>query len=245
MRSGTEIVWILDGVAPERIPMARLAEYLRELAALFGEADSVHFDRVEKGSTRVIATLSNGVGRHRVQSRVYQVRDGRAPADAQRAYDRINEMVCADKTRARIMFGSGTVLRFSGASAILDRPVTVINTATVTGRLYALLEDNHGRVNGRIRSKIGNKYITCIAEGQIAKKLANCFQEVVRLNGRGAWSRDTSGVWTCEYINVHDVFPVNDVPLRDAINALRAIEADWPDDPLGHWADMDEQDGAA
>ena len=36
---------------PETMPMARLAEYIRELSTLLGNQDKVHFDRLEEGST--------------------------------------------------------------------------------------------------------------------------------------------------------------------------------------------------
>jgi hypothetical protein len=245
MRNGTEITWILDGIAPERISMARLAEYLAELAALFGEADSVHFDRVERGSTKVVARLDGGASRHRVNSRISQINTRKAPADAQRAYDKINAMLSADKTRARIVAGGAVVLRFPGSNLFLDRPVSIIDTAQITGRIYALFEDNHGAVIGRLRPRSESKYVNCIAEGSIVTNFVNYFQRLVRVSGRGAWSRAPSGVWSCEYIKVQEVFPVSDSSLRDAVNSVRAIEADWPENPLADWAALDERDGAA
>jgi hypothetical protein len=68
--------------------------------------------------------------------------------------------------------------------------------------------------------------------------------DAVRVHGRGTFSRTESGEWICDSLHIRDVQPVKDVSLREAINALREIRADWPDDPLGDWAAI-EKDGAA
>lgn len=245
MRASKEISWILEGRSPDQIPMARLAEYMQQLATMLGEIENVHFARVEKGCTRLVANLKHGLPVQRVQARVYAVRERRAPADAMRAFRRINEMVGEDRGHARVIFGAGVILRFPGNVNADEKPFSLVDSATITGRLYALIEETSGLLKARIRPRGGSNYVSCTAEGRIGRQLRNYFLEAVRVQGRGTWARSENGEWSCQSLHILDVHPVKDVSLREAINALRAIDADWPDDPLADWAALDEKDGAA
>jgi hypothetical protein len=246
MRANHEISWILEGRSPDQIPMARLAEYLQQLSVIFGETESVHFDRVEKACTRVVAKLAPGAPAQRVQSRVYALRDRRAPADATRAFGRVNEMVGEDKGSARITFGAAVVLRFPGKKPQeVTQPFNLVDSATITGKLYALSEDNYGNIRARIRPRGGASYIQCTADQGIVGKLRSCFAETVRIQGRGKWTRAVNGEWSCWDLHVQDVKIVKDTSLREAIDRIREVEAVWPDDPLEEWAALDERDGAA
>ena len=40
--------FVIDALTPESVPMARLAEYMADLADLFGHKEHVHFDRVAR-----------------------------------------------------------------------------------------------------------------------------------------------------------------------------------------------------
>lgn len=245
MRTSKEISWVLEGRSPDQIPMARLAEYMQQFAAMLGETENVHFARVEKGSTRLVAKLNPGLPAQRVQARVYAVRDRRAPAEAMRAFRRINDMVGEDRGRARVTFGVGVILRFPGNVDSNVTPFNVVDNATITGKLYALIEQTSGLLNARIRPRSGNTYVSCSADGRIGRQLRNYFLDAVRVQGRGTWVRSENGEWSCQSLHILDVHPVKDVSLREAINALRAIDVDWSDDPLGDWATIDEKDGAA
>lgn len=245
MRANKEISWVLEGRSPDQIPMARLAEYMQQLATMLGDTENVHFARVEKGSTRLVALLNPGHPAQRVQARVYAVRERRAPADAMRAFRRINDMVGEDRGHARVTFGAGAILRFPGN---LNSDVTqfnLVDDATITGKLYALIEQTSGLLKARIRPRGGNTYVSCSADDRIGRQLRNYFLDAVRVQGKGTWVRSENGEWSCQSLHILHVHPVKDVSLREAINALRAIDVEWSDDPLGDWAALDEKDGAA
>lgn len=225
--------------------MARLAEYLQQLAAIFGEVKSVHFARVEKACLKVVANLDPGVPAQRVQSRIYAVRDKNAPSEAMRAADRINEMVAEDRGVARITYGAAVILRFPGRVSAIDKPLSIVDHATITGRLYALSEDPSGGIRARIRPRGVSGYISCTADRDIGGDLRNFFADNVRVHGRGTWQRSTGGEWSCLSLHIEDARPVKDVTLREAVNSLREIQADWGDDPLAEWAQLDERNGAA
>lgn len=244
MRIGTEISWTLSGRAPDRFPMSRLAEYMKELAAMFGEDQNVHFVRLEEGSIRLVAKIDAGVASQRVQSRVIAVRDGRAPEPAMRAFRRVDDMVGEDGGPARLSYGAGVVLRFPGRSTAEVRSVSITERGAVTGRLYALMEEPAGQLRARIRPN-GDNYVPCTAEPRVGRELRNFFMDAVRAYGLGTWTRAVDGEWNCRSLHVESVQPVKDVSLREAINSLRAIEADWPSDPLADWGSLEEEAGAA
>ncbi len=245
MRIGTKLTWILDGRRPNQIPLARLAEYMQNLAVLFGEIDNVHFEQVFEGSTCLEAKIRPGIPSQRVQERVAAVRQKRAPADAMRAYHRLDEMVHEDRGPARLSCGPAIILRFPGKVIEKYKPASILERGTVVGRLYFLMEESPGQLRVRIRPRTGNAYVPCTADGSIGRHLRNYFMDAVRASGRGMWERMESGEWSCRSLHIDDVQPVKDSSLREAINALRNVEAHWSDDPLAEWLEIEERSGAA
>lgn len=246
MRTDIEMSWILEGRSPDQIPMVRLAEYMQQLAILLGETESVHFDRIEKACTKLVARFDGGLPAQKAQSRAYAVRERRAPADAMRAYRRLDEMVGEDRGNARLTFGSAAILRFPGrVSVIPQKSLRLIDHAHITGKLYALSGEASSGVKARIRPRDGSGYVACTADDAIGRKLGKYFLDTVRAYGRGVWTRSNDGHWCCESLHILDVVPVKDISLRDAVNELRKIEAEWPEDPLSEWEALEEKDGAA
>lgn len=235
------MVWILRGKSPDEIPMARLAEYMSHLAAMLGETDNVHFARVEEGSTKLVAHVDAGRPAQRVQARAYAVREHRAPREAMSAYNAINDMLSADRGTARLTHGSATVIRFPGAHVRPAQTVSLLDSGTITGQLYALSEDRAGEIKARIRPRTGTAVI-CTADRSAGLMLRKFLFEPVRVHGQGKWERDVDGGWSCQSLHIRDVRQVRDSSVRDAIAALRTINVEWPDDPLD---DLDERDGAA
>ena len=154
-------------------------------------------------------------------------------------------MVGEDGGRARVTFGAGVILRFPGNTRTAEKPFSLIDSATITGRLYALIEEPSGQLKARIRPRGSSTYVSCTADDRVGRQLRNYFLDAVRVQGSGIWSRSEDGAWSCQSLQIQEVHPVKDVSLREAINALRAIEVDWPDDPLADWAKLDEKGGAA
>ena len=57
MSKGGEYRFRIDGFTPDTLPMARLAEYIADLAVIFGEKELVHFVGIEKGSAILIQKI--------------------------------------------------------------------------------------------------------------------------------------------------------------------------------------------
>ena len=52
MNDQHEYRFVIDALSPDTLPMARLAEYMGELARLLGRPDQVHFERLGGGEHR-------------------------------------------------------------------------------------------------------------------------------------------------------------------------------------------------
>ena len=95
MAAGEEFQFKIDAYSPETMPMARLAEYLAQLAIILGELNAVHLVRLEGGSTIVVHKIEREAV-PKVVDRVTSVRVGNGPLDAVRANRRINQFLRED-----------------------------------------------------------------------------------------------------------------------------------------------------
>jgi predicted ATPase len=78
MDAHREYRYVIDAFTSDTLPMARLAEYMREVAALLGEPERVHFARLEAGSAVLVSKIEARVG-PKVAARVNGLKDGTAP----------------------------------------------------------------------------------------------------------------------------------------------------------------------
>lgn len=114
--------------------MGRLAEYMAELSKLLGERDSVHFRRLESGST----VLVHGIDREakpKVRARVSKVRAGDGPADAMRAYGSINRFLREDDAVGvlREKKNSAVIIRFPGREEAEEEFASVRQYGSIDG----------------------------------------------------------------------------------------------------------------
>jgi hypothetical protein len=217
----------IDAFTPDTIPMARLAEYMAELAVLLGETASVHFRRVEEGSTILVQQIEREAV-PKVQHRTTSVRRGDGPQDAMRAFKGLNKLLREDNAVGELTQqgqSTATILHFPGR-LLIDEKFTSIQ--------------QHGSIDGII-NRIGGKdetvHITLESEGKqhsgcytsraIAKELGHLLFEPVRLFGRGRWSRDEDGNWTLEHFKVESFEALSSAPLSTALAELRNVPLDW------------------
>src|SRR5690348_4671004 len=108
----------IDAFTPETMPMARLAEYLADLARLFGTENSVHLIKVEKGST-VPVMLVEYEDEPKVRERLHAVNNKEGPEDAMKAAYSLNQRLEKDNGTGAIVDPVGrNVIKFPGR----DRP---------------------------------------------------------------------------------------------------------------------------
>ena len=90
-----EYRFTIDLFTPETFPLARLVEYLGDLANLLGHSDDVHFMRVDPGSAQLIS-LIDPPAQPKIRQRLAAVRHGGGPVDARKAFRSIDERLASD-----------------------------------------------------------------------------------------------------------------------------------------------------
>jgi hypothetical protein len=232
-RDRPEYRFKIDAYTPDTIPMARLAEYMGQLALLLGEPSAVHFRKLTRGSTILNARIDREAA-PKVRDRVAGVRVGNAPAEPMKAFTALNKLLRDDNAIGvlRETQPSGIVVRFPGRELIQEKFQSVRQQGSIDGIITG------------IRGRDATAHITLQAEGQqlsgceirdraLAKQLAAKYLEPVRLFGRGKWTRDADGNWQLEDFRVESFHALDDAPLSKALEELRAIPFEWGDDEFG------------
>lgn len=217
----------IDAYTPETIPMARLAEYLQELATILGETDAVHFVRLEASSTVVVHKVEHEAV-PKVRDRVAAVARGNGTRSAMRAYRAINRMLRADNGAGALEEPTGTeIIRFPGIKEI-ERFGTVTQQCFVDGEVVRI-GGTRERVPIVLRSE-AEMIADCYTSRATAKRLAAHLFEPVRLFGNGRFAREDDGSWKLEYFVFESFTQLLDEPLSSVVEALRAI-------PGGEWGE--------
>lgn len=228
----------IDGYTPQTIGFGRLVEYYHQLAKMLGDTDGVHLSEIFESSHGNAFQVDAGLD---MGKRLGAIQAGTAHADAIRAQRAIDAMLAEDGTSARIRDVSGAVIiPFPGRSEPPIAQLEVFDSGIVGGKLYRML-DKGDAVSVGLR-ELGGRKIMGSAPHKLAKRLRDYMFEDVRLYGRGRWRRDEQGSWIPKTLEFYEFDPVEPTSLREAVSALRAVEADWPEDALGELAKLNEQE---
>jgi len=113
-RTYREYRFKIDAYTPDTLPMARLAEYIADLAVVLGNRERVHFNRVEAGSTSPVIRIE-WEAEPKVRERLRAVKTKEAPEDALRAARDIDRRLAEDNAVGVLQDPTGgKVLRFAG-----------------------------------------------------------------------------------------------------------------------------------
>lgn len=235
-----EYRFVLDAYTPDTIPQAKLAEYLADLALLYGEEAAVHFVGVEESSLAIVSAIDIDADPE-VSERIQAADTESASPDIRKAYQSLVKRIHEDSGSAFIKKGQARVLEFPSGERQAESPAfgPFWQAGHISG-IVILLGGKTDRVSVKVQDANGETH-TCKAEKSIAKRLrAYLFEGPVRLSGQGRWRRETTGRWRLEQFDIADFAPLDDDPLTDTIARLRAIEADWKQrpDPLAELEDI-------
>ncbi len=230
-RDGAEYRLVIDAYSPQTIPMARLAEYMGHLADMLGEPASVHFERLEPGSTVLVSKIEREAV-PKVKQRIVAVRRREGPSDGMRAYKAINKLLREDNGIGLLKEKpkGATIIRFPGREEAEEAFPAV--------RQYGSIDGIVVRIGGKdqtvpVTLESENEQITgCYTTRQIAKELGHKLFEPVRLLGRGRWTRDNDGRWALLDFKIESFESLNEAPLSEALTSLRSIKAEWGPEAL-------------
>jgi len=244
MNDDKRLIFYIDAYSPDTIPMAKLAEYMADFAALLGKDHAVHFSELQSGSTRIAARVEfEDVPK--VTTRLNDIRRGNPPKDAAKVFAQIDARLANDNAVGSIFIEDddadhSKLLTFPGR----DRPkAQAYGPFTQDGTLDGILIAVGGKdVTIPLRLQNGETtYTNCETTRTIARDLGKHLFEPIRVYGSGRWLREVDGTWTLNRFRVHRFEVLEGSSLRETVAALRAVRGSgWKAiaDPLAELADM-------
>lgn len=238
-KDNTNYEFYIDAYTPDTMPMARLAEYMTDLALLLGNKESVHFAGVKPGSTRLAFKVEEETI-PRVNERLNAVNEGNAPPEAMKASKRINKNLANDNAIGWLSLtqkNGKKILEFLGRD--IPKPINY-GKISQQGSLEGFLI----RLGGKDETipvwlQEGERIHTgCYIIGQEkVRELKKYLYEPVpiRIHGIGKWYRDDEGLWVLENFKIESFEPLENHTLSDVVDDLRNVEgAGWGkiDDPI-------------
>lgn len=226
-----------DVYRPDTLPLARLADYLQELAGLFGYEHSAHFVRLESGSTHILSRI-DPEDSPKVKRRIRDIRTGDAPPSALKFYNALNQKLAEDNAVGALIEETEDfeiiVIEFKGRESPKPERFGPINqVGSVDGVLVRI-----GGIDKTISLTLqaGNGTLGRIeTDRELARQLGRHLFEPMRLFGMGRWVREVDGHWQLLRFRVDRFEPLKDRDLVEVIEALRTNRlGDWPkvEDPI-------------
>jgi len=226
----------IDAWTPETIPMARLAEYMRLVAALYGEQGEVHSRRLKKGS----AVLESTVAREafpKVVTRLQALKTMTPPEDLAKTFEQIDDLLRSDNAVGTVSRPKGgKILEFPGRKAPKPEAMSLTQPTTVDGVVMRV-----GGIDETIPVVLVDNdrvvYRCTIRGRERARELAKyLYGAPIRVSGTGKWIRNTDGRWELDHLLVASFEELDDKPLDEVVNELRAMaKGQWNADSLKRW----------
>jgi hypothetical protein len=228
---GREYRFHIDAYTPETIPMARLAEYMGDLAELLGYKRSVHFVGLEGGSTEILHRVEPE-DVPKVERRLRELDRNEAPPEVVKAFKSLDGRLASDNAVGSLKgLQSARVITFPGR----DRPKPLEYGAF---RQRSTLQGVLIRIGGRDETahatlQDGDVYYSkCALKRDLARKLAPyLFAQPIRLHGSGRWNRNADGEWELLQYTVESFEVLDDEPLSTVIQKVRGTLP--PEEPKG------------
>ncbi len=225
-RKRREYRFKIDAFSPETMPMARLAEYVRDLAALFGEENSVHLIKIEDGSVTPVI-LVEYEAEPKVRSRLRDIRNNEGPPEAMRAAREIDSRLEKDNAVGAIVDPVGTrIIKFLGRDRAEQLQYGPFNQH---GSLDGILIEIGGRrdpVPVHLQTYDGEVYL-CQATRSTARQMApHIFGPPLRAHGMGRWHRDSDGKWIMDRFTITTFEVLRETPLRQLVDGFRQTPSD-------------------
>lgn len=237
----------IEAYSPSTMPMARLAEYMADLATMLGEPAAVHFVELEEGSTVLVHVVEHEA-EPKVQARLKAVRQGNGPTDAMTAYQRINKKLREDNGVGMLsealaetpVARTAEIIKFPGretvepvAFAAFNQPGTLEGVPIVVGGQKELVPVH---LEAESEVQIGH------APRPLAREIAqHLFASYLRVHGQARWRRDQEEQWVLERFRIEGYIVLKDQPLGEVVCALRNVKGnEWEklSDPWGELAEI-------
>lgn len=230
MAEGREYRFHIDAFTPDTLPMERLSAYLKDLAALLGNVEYVHFMRVEEGQSANLAYKVDESAVPIIESRIAAIKQhsADAPPEGLKAFGDLNAKLSEDHSTAFIRSESddvSNVIIFPGGGRVPEPSPTygpIIENGVIDGQIV--------RVGGfdktvPVHMRSGRTIYICNADEDMARKLGPyILQKPIRVFGQAKWYRNESEQWVRRIFTITSfTADVEDVTLGDSIAILRSV----------------------
>lgn len=216
--------FVIDGFTPDTLPMARLAEYLTDLANLLGEKNAVHFDRVGEGSASLLHRVDEPA-EEKVRHRIAGARIVGSDSEERRAYESLDRRLREDKALAELRVPTDTankLLYFPGRMRAVESTYGPFNQE---GELYGTIIQVGGRQKlANVNIEDGDRTYFCEASRDLALQMAPLmYNHVVRVTGVGRYLRNSDSEWEMKSFRIHEFDKLDRRPLAETVERLRGI----------------------
>lgn len=230
MAEGREYRFHIDAFTPDTLTMERLSEYLKDLAIFLGNADSVHFLRVEEGQSANLAYKIDDPAIPMIEGRIELVKQQStdAPLEAVKAFGNLNAKLTEDRSTGFIRSETDTsnVILFPGGGTVPEQSAPVFGPIIENG----VIDGQIVRVGGfdttvPVHMRSGKTIHYCNADVDMARKLGPyVLQKPIRVFGQAKWYRNENEQWVRKIFTITNFTPdLEDVTLGDSIARLRSV----------------------
>ena len=231
----------IEAFSPETIAMLRLGEYLAEFGKLLANVASVHFRRLEGGSTTAVAGVEYEAS-PKVKSRLLSIKRSEAPKDAAESYARLNTMLREDNAVGRVLaindgqfteelYLPGKEIPIPAQIGPFTEPATIkAELHRIGGRdetAHAQLMDSAGRLwNGKLTKEQAAR-MDAAGGGGLYKWFT--------VSGNARWVRTEESEWKLIDFHILDFKLLPEDSLEQDIESLRGIHG-------SKWGEIDDPD---
>jgi hypothetical protein len=240
MSDHVELKFHIDAFSPETIPMKTLVEFLGDLAQILGEHHSVHFVRLEGGSTTPVVRI-NREAVPAVFRRANAVRMNEGPEDAIKAKRRVERRLIENNAvGADLLDDAGAkILHFRGRGS----PQEVYGPVRQLGELIGaviMIGGMNDPVPVHLRD--GDRTYICEAKIEVAKRLRDClFESAIRASGYGLYLRNDQGDWEMQKFRIIEFDLLDSATFASILGEMRQVRSPWLEgpDPLSAFTEDD------
>jgi hypothetical protein len=229
------------------LPLARMAEYLKEFALLLGEESRPVFAGIVAGSVVIRARETSSMPPALTRTRMKVARSDRE-APGGRNYARLNELMAGDGANGIVLDrDENTVIELPGreVAAPAPREYTMSDVGFIDGVVVGItgVDDT---VHIRIQESSGATHSIDLRDLSRAREVAQHFRAgSVRVHVHGTWKRLAEGNWVPLAVHFDHFEILDEGTAREVFDALAAIPGNgWADvaDPDGLWKSMRAND---
>lgn len=223
----------IGAYSPKTIPLARLAEYMAQVAILMGEPNSVHFHCLKKGSTQVLTRVQREAA-PKVRDNVNQAQwpDG-GRKEARAAFNHMNEMLRADNAEGKLQRDGAVVLMFPGRSIVRPQKMGPFNQPIEKDGVLVRIGGKDASAHATIEDSDGRTWSFEVSR-DLAMGLAHyLFGQPVRLRGQARVFRNERGTWEYPNLKATEFMVLAQESLAEAVSRIREV-------PEGAWVSAAE-----